>query len=369
MLSFTGCGFFDEETGKMISKIEKTGEDKDGNSEITVYYTDPYYKPEKFIIPAGKQGYKGNSVIGIDKEDDEDANDGFTTVTITLENTDEKGNVTIEKKKFDIPDGKTITDITTGEENGENVVIFTFNSGLGGTLTLPMPDFNGVNKMQLVPIDPNDETKGYKLQADYTLTEGDVWEDIEGVIKPPVGIADVEGKEENGKYVIYVYYTDGREPEKIPFNKPEDPNTWSTYETVPGNLSGKVGDFCYVENENAIYAKVSEGEGEFRREYWKPMMTFADKTTRYNVYFYKNDGSEGANDMPMKTENIQNGYYFASVGKLVSVPRRDGYKFMGWYTSSDYDYVMENKVVMSSFTDLTPVNSDLKLYAIWEPIQ
>ncbi len=364
VLSFTSCGFFDEETGKMISKIEKTAEFEDGSSEITIYYTDPYYKPEKFIVPAGKQGDAGISVLDVTSEDGTNEQEGFTIVTITLSEKNPDG--TYVKKPFAIPDGKTIVDVYADVDDitGEDVIVFAFN-GDSEPISMPMPEFNAVERMELV----EDGNGGYALKVKYTLDAEDAEMTTIGTIAAPVGIDHVEGSEEDGKYVLYVHYTDGSVSEPINFDKPTDPNSWSTFETKPGDTVGRVGDFCFAEDENVIYSKVVEGEGEDRSEFWKPVMTFVDKSTRHNVYFFKNDGTDGSNDTYWKSESVLNGTYFSSTGKQVPVPtRNDGYKFVGWYTTSDYDYVKENQAVMSSFTNFTPVNSELKLYAIWEPV-
>lgn len=360
VLGFTSCGFFDEETGKIISRIEKTAEFEDGSSEITIYYTDPYYPPETFKIPAGKQGYKGNGIIGFSSKDGEGEDEGKTIVTITLENTDEDGTVTTEDKIVKIPDGKTITSIDTGTNSvtGEEEIIFTFNNGDGGTLSIPMPKLNGVEKMELV----DDENGGYALKVKYTLDAEDAEMTTIGTIKAPVGIDHVEGNEEDGQYVLYVYYTDGSVSNPITFDKPSDPNTWWSFDDLTDDTpESKVGDFCFVKNESAIYQKVLE-DG---RERWTRITRLATETTDHTVTFYRNDGTD-----QNVVRTIKHGQYFGTTpGKLIPIPeKREGYEFVGWYAVDDYQTFLERQAVISPFTDLTPVNSNMTLYAIWAPI-
>ena len=359
VLSFTGCGFFDEESGKVIRKIEKTAEFEDGSSEITVYYTDPYYKPETFIIPAGKQGDAGVSIVDVSSVDGVGADEGFTIVTVTLSSKNADGsNVT---KSFKIPNGKTITNVYS-EKNpitGEDEIVFAF-SGDGGTVSMPMPKFNGVKEMQLV--EKPDGT--YELQAKYTLGE-DEWVSL-GNINAPVGIDRIEGEEVDGQYILYVYFTDGSVSNPIPFNKPKDPNSWSTVETKPADSVGRVGDFCFAEDTKTIWSKVKEGTDDNVREYWKPVISFIDNTVAHTVSFYLNDGQVSANVHAWKSHVVQHGCYFDSTGASIPIPTREGYDFVGWYRKSE---ITEQEMkIMTSFNDLTPVHGDLKLYAIWEPI-
>lgn len=359
VLSFTSCGFIDQESGKIISKIEKTAEFEDGSSEITIFYTDPYYKPEKFIVPAGKQGDAGVSVLDVTSKDGVGEDEGYTIVTVTLSSKNKDGSYVTNS--FKIPDGKTIVDVYADKNSltGEDEIVFAFSGG-GGTISMPMPKFNGVKEMQLV----EKEGGGYELQVKYTLGE-DEWKTI-GEIKAPVGIDKVDGEEINGQYVLTVYYTDGSISPPIPFDKPADPNSWSTAETKPADSVGRVGDFCFAEDTKTIWSKVKEGTDDNVREYWKPVISFIDKTVAHTVSFYLNDGQVSANVHAWKSYDVQHGCYFDSTGASIPIPTREGYDFVGWYRKSE---ITEQEMkIMTSFNDLTPVHGDLKLYAIWTPL-
>ena len=55
--------------------------------------------------------------------------------------------------------------------------------------------------------------------------------------------------------------------------------------------------------------------------------------------------------------------YFTDNGyDAIPVPTRAGYKFVGWYRSRTVT------ATSGAFTDLTPILSDLTLYAQWEKI-
>ena len=58
---------------------------------------------------------------------------------------------------------------------------------------------------------------------------------------------------------------------------------------------------------------------------------------------------------------IPHGSYFAAQeGYTIPIPTRNGYDFVGWYTTKTIT------PTSGKFTDLTPVMADLTLYAIWE---
>ena len=105
-ITLTGCGFFAEDTGRMIDEIKKTNEFADGSSEITITFIDDLYDPVKFTIPGGNKGDTGNGIADIDYEYDD--NNRQTKITIAF--TDEEA----EDIVFNVPDGKTVTSIKTG---------------------------------------------------------------------------------------------------------------------------------------------------------------------------------------------------------------------------------------------------------------
>ena len=59
---------------------------------------------------------------------------------------------------------------------------------------------------------------------------------------------------------------------------------------------------------------------------------------------------------------IECGNYFGASGYQLPMPTRNGFNFKGWYL------VKTPTVINGAFTDVTPVLSDLKLYAVWENI-
>ena len=152
-----------------------------------------------------------------------------------------------------------------------------------------------------------------------------------------------------------VYYThadkDGKQVQELEFDKPADPNSWSLVDRSPTNAEGRDGDFWFDSFSKTIFSK-SNGV-------WSPVINFNDQSTSYKVTFYINYGD---NTAPYTQSYINHGCYYSSTGKSIPIPTREGYVFAGWYTKAED----VNPVVNAPFTDLTPVNGTLDLYAKWD---
>ena len=61
--------------------------------------------------------------------------------------------------------------------------------------------------------------------------------------------------------------------------------------------------------------------------------------------------------------DIPAGSYFAASKVQIPIPVRPGFEFLGWCTSP------HKTPVNGYFTDLTIVQADLTLYAIWQKIE
>lgn len=96
------------------------------------------------------------------------------------------------------------------------------------------------------------------------------------------------------------------------------------------------------------------------------------ESTTFNVRFHLNnaeaidapDGFVLEQDGGPFCYTVEQNTYFTTNYDRIPVPTREGYTFMGWYTKPvDAE---DLNVTMSPFTDLTPICSDLDLYAIWQ---
>ena len=345
--SLVSCGFFADESGRMIDEIKKTNEFADGSSEITITFVDDLYGPVKFIIPSGKQGDKGNGIADIKYEYDD--NNRQTQITIKM--TDEDA----EDVVFKVPDGKTVTSIKTGYNTvtEKSEAYFIYNGNEEDFVTLELPEFSGISEY----ICTENDDKSIDLTFKFNMLDQP---DLNIHIPEPKtgnGISHISSGEKDGKYVLTIVYTDvdkdGKDTVELTFDKPQDPNSWTKEERPPTNAEGRNGDFWFDTYSKTIYSKTAN--------VWSPVISFNDQSTQHEVKFYLNYGNK---TNPETQTFVNHGCYYSSTGKEIPIPERAGYVFVGWYTKA----LNVNTAVMSSFTDLTPVNGDLDLFAKWDII-
>lgn len=331
---------------------------EDGSTEYILYN---YYGDEigRFTVPApikGEDGNEGNGILLIDPKPSEDGSG--TTLTITF--TDE----TMDPIKFDIKDGISVTGVTEPfyDENGEKYVLLTFSDGNTSETPIYLPkgdDGNGIDDFDF-NYDP--ETRRLYVYVSFTNEElfPDFYYDFpapkdgNGVDKMEAKIETVDGVEQ---YVITVTYTD-KEPEKLYLPKPADPNKWYTSsdytskELVP---NPKKGDFFFDITDKTIWLKEEVN--------WRKIVDFKTPEDTFHISF--NLSLDIAPDAVLVSgkdyyENIKYGTYGLGAGIPLPLAHSDEYIFKGWSL---------NKVASPTsgyFTDLTPVLSNLELYAVWE---
>ena len=97
---------------------------------------------------------------------------------------------------------------------------------------------------------------------------------------------------------------------------------------------------------------------------WVLIVSFDNNIETHSVIFQLNDSLDEPANMPsgsLMAYQIPHGSYFAAQeGYSIPIPTRNGYDFVGWYTTKTIT------PTSGKFTDLTPVMADLTLYAIWE---
>ena len=352
-----GCGFIEEDTGMMIKEIKKTNEFEDGTSELTIYFTDDYYEPVKITIPPGKEGNEGNGIANITHEYDKENKTTHFTIDFSKAGVDDY--------TFDIPDGATITEIKPPyyDETTEKYYIhIILNGNEEEPVVIELPDFYYVESCSYEVLEDKSVDVTFHFNGDK-----DDWTFNIPAPQRGNGILDVNGYEsEDGlSYCIDVTFTDldseGKNlVETLVFPKPTEPSNWTAYDGSPDSKPGaepaKVGDFWFDTLRKCIYVRGELG--------WERIISFNDETSDpHDIEFYLNDGST-----KVYTQiSVNHGKYFSSTGKDIPVPTPDecpeGYEFGGWYTKADNI----NPNVNTPFTDLTPVNDDLKLYARWIP--
>ncbi len=335
----------------------------DGTTRITITYNDEEIEPLEFFIPAGEKGEKGD---GIEKVDYKVNDDKSTTVTIKYTLLD--GQNPREDTVFTIPANAYVTGVTQADDpiTGDKILTFNFSNGTGEaippvTVTLKHgkdgKDGDVVIDIVGEPYTYEDGTPGVKVIFTIKGADGETrteeftyqspgGEDGKGVESITV---DEEKTTTNSLYIYYIVtYDDGTSQELIvPKN-----NVWRNGEGAPNSSTeGRVGDY-YVDTVGyKIYCKDVSGD-------WVVVLDLSQNSQeRHQVRFMSEDGASWT---PI---NIKHGSYFAAEKLLIPKPEKEGYKFLGWFTSDD-----PNDVNSGKFTDLTPVLSNLTLYQRWEEI-
>jgi len=346
-----GCGFFESDSGIMISSIEKTGTLADGSTEITVRFTDPAEAPLVFTIPAGKAGERGVGIKSITPTYD---SNGMQT-EIKIEFTDQAQAPVI----FKITDGKTVNGVDTVWDENEQSYFLVFKQGDEVLASAKMPELSGI-------VGFTDSI----TNSDGSLTFAIKWGTSESVEEHEItipagnGISYMDAYTDSEGYHINVFYTNpsmgkehnGKDSFLLP--KPQDPNKWfaGTVEPTEGIRDG---DFWFDERSQAIY--IFKGDG------WKPVIRFKDVVSKYHTLtFYANDGSEESDRVSYaEIDYMPHGECLSIVEiSFPEPPEREGYKFVGWYADKDEDNPYYNPM----FTNMTPVYTDLNLYAKWEAL-
>lgn len=359
IFSISSCSFTADETLEISTLTTKLLDD--GTTMVMITYTDETLEPTIFYIPKGDEGEKGETGNGIKEVLYEYDENGDYIVTIKF--TDE----TVEPLVFNLKNGISIEGVTTttDEETGKVYMTVNFSNGTSSeTIELPRGE-KGKDGSVIVNygVTPNEETGGQTLF--FIFSTGEI---VNVEIPAPQkgedgrGIAAIVGYEDDNLYYITFYFTDDSEPETVEFNKPQQPNTWLTISSGkgPDSTLGKNGDYCYDTVANAIYHK--DGGS------WVLLVDFDDVETTHTVKFdvnaddaYLVDGFGFSSSYEL-TRGSTFYAYTKETGRLMPVAARPGYKFIGWYSSS------ELTVNSGQFTDLTPIYSDMTLYAQWSEV-
>ena len=343
----TGCGaFFGEEESLMMESLEtKTLEN--GDIEITITYSNEDVKPTVFVVPKGEEGGTGNGIKSINTFASEDGKNTVVKIEFTNEST---------PVEFNIPNGISIDKVQTEKvtETGETLLTIIYSDGSkSNPISIPKGE-KGDQGISIVGI-----TQKINRDNSVTLTiemsEGDP---VKVEIPAPVngkdgrGISEIISVPNGDTYVMTIKFTDDTVQE-LEFARP---NKWFSESAGPKLEDGINGDLWYDLAHQIIYVK--------QNNKWNLVMNFNNVVDlAFDVTFDLNDSSDEPAAMPagsLLTYPIECGKYFASSGYSIPVPTRDGYIFKGWYTQK------APTIVNGAFTDLTPVQADLTLYAVWE---
>ena len=334
------CSFFRSSDNEAVGIKEITvDQDEQGNAIVTITYTDKHKEPVSFVIPKGTDGEMG---VGIKKVDYEQDEYGATTVTISF--TSDK----MDPVSFVLQPGKSISDVRFDvDEEGNTLIIFVDSDG---NQLSPITVFKGDTGEQgvgIVSIVPD-----YRPDGSSTLTitlsdESEYYVEIPAP-KEGRGITSIVSRKEGTVFYLTINYNDGTKDE-ISFDVPP---SWTTGYSRPGDSEGYNGDYYFDIAHDIIYIK--------ENGVWNIAVDFATNAQEYNVTFDLNDtNSEPASLIGQRSYIINRGETFYSSNYTMPIASRSGYTFGGWSTSKTPN------VTNGLFTDLTPVLSDMTLYAVW----
>ena len=342
-LFLTGCSsFFGEEEINQIVNIEVSSD----NKTLIIHYTDGTKK--EVNVPEGQQGLTGNGIRDIEVKESEDKTHNIVTIYFSDSNMDEE--------VFKVDHGVSVVDIeeTLSDDGVKSFKLVYSNGTKSESITIPKGDdgigfidSNGDGMVDYTSIQDADGNTYVTL----FISDGSTIDLFLPAAKGEdgVGIDYIESSNTSTHYVLIIHYTDpNREPQIVEFLKPETPNTWHNGEGSPSSGLGISGDFYFDTLNDIIYRKV-----EFT---WTEVVNLGKFEEKSLVIFdFCMEGVQPENF------SITKGSNFASSGYSIPFPERDGYEFVGWYTTKNPN------VTNGVFTDMTVVTStELKLYAVWK---
>ena len=343
-----GCGGFVDDESLVITSIT-TELLEDGRTMVVITYEDEDMKPLIFYIPQGEEGIQGEKGDGIESiEYDYDQN-GDYIITITFTNPE------MEPIILNLKNGVSVSNISSQFDSttGNTYLIIEYSDGSTSEPIIVPPGKDGKDGNSIIGI-KQDEHEDGSITLTFKFSKSD---DVIVEIPAPKkgedgrGIQDIVSVPNGDTYTMIITYTDG-ETVELEFARP---NKWFSESGEPKPEDGIDGDLWYDLAHNIIYVK--------QNGRWVEVMNFNNvKDETYTVEFNLNDSMEFKASMPagsLLTYEIECGKYFAASGYQLPSPTRQGYAFNGWYL------VKNPTVVNGAFTDLTPVEDDLILYANW----
>ncbi len=345
----SSCAFIDTGSGTTIKNVTTTYDDSTGNTIVVITFTDETMDPVTFIVPRGKEG------VSIEKVTSKMSSDG-KSVELTISYTDEKTADTV--LSIPVLQGRGVKEVIVDQdENGNPTIKFVYTDGTESSLiTIPAgKDGNGIESFEISSPDSNGSMTVLVTFSDGSSKTFTIQNGKDGI--SVLNITYNEEKSDATHYVLTVTYSDGYK-EDIYLDRPHA-NYWFTGTTTPDNdakakENGVEGDFYLNITNGYVYQKQSDGSWTF---------LFAMKTEDtskeekyYTVLFNPLEGKiNGSSNILMA--NVLEGKTLSLAS--IPTPSLEGSAFAGWYTDL-------NNVNSGKFTDMTPVYSNLTLYAKYE---
>ena len=343
------------EEGVMISAITAST-NKDGDTELTITFTDEDIEPVTFLIPKGtkgEEGDEGKQGLGIKNITSSQSEDGKHTI-LTINYTDK----TVPPTLIEVSNGVSVVDIDSVLNADNNTTVVTFHLSDGTSKTFEIPNGkDGKDGVGIVDVITEHQPNGdYIVTIKYTDKREDT------VITLPNkngedgrGIDTIVGNQVGNEYTITINYSDGSSTDLTPIILPEA-TKWISGEGEPTSRDvrrTKEGDYYFDTLNFIIYIRKSTG-------FEKVVDLKADNASKkqYEVIFDAN-GGEFTSNIPTTIK--------VTAGRpidMIRIPqcKLEGKTFMGYYTTVDGPL----NPLSGKLTDLTPIFRDQTFYAYYE---
>ena len=337
--AFVSCSLFGgNEEVRNILEITYAEDETGEFILVTVSYTDE--TSDSFKVPKGKAGENGASIESIESTPDSET--GITTIILNYTN-GESDEFTFSTRSIKTIHQEVVDDhleLTIEYTDGTFSDTFTIYNGVDGK--------DGVNVDHIS--DPEIQEDG-SVKFTIYLDDGQETE----VIIPKgekgddgVGIDHIESGKTESDYYITIVLTNG-EKKTMYF---DIPSQWHNVQEKPSPTDFDIGDYAFDIIHHKIYFKDTDGT-------WTLIADFDTNDTPYYVYFDLH--ADDAKFVTGKNSyQIYYGHTFYSSHYDVPIAERPNDTFMGWCTSKTPN------PTTGYFTDLTPVLSEMTLYAIWQ---
>ena len=348
--TLSSCSAFFGGDEYTITDIKQTIDDNTGDRLITITFSDASVQPLEIRIPSVTDG------VGIENIDARVDNE---KVIMTISYTDSNKEDTVIS--FPLKSGENgvgISDVLVSEdEEGNTTLQFLYTDGKS-TQIFKIPkaqdgkDGVGIENIDQIPngdgtydiiitfTDPTLEPKILKISDGISIS----------------GAAYNEEASTDEQYAINIYFSNGDQT-IIYLPRPQVVN-WLTGFKEPINSEGKNNDFFVNLTNGNVYKKINGT--------WDFLFTMKgndeSEIIYYQVCFNLRDG-ESIKDFNEESKiifNVKEGDCLPL--NSIPLPFKDGYEFLGWFTSNTYN---PNS---SRFTDTTLVTRDFELYAQWQAL-
>lgn len=316
----------------------------EGTTKVVITYSDQSVAPTVFYIPDGAQGAGIADVSGVPNAEN-------TATVVTISYTDGR-----QDSVFSLPYGTFISGVTSSvdADTGDTYLTINFSDDSLEPYTVKLPagkdgeDGSEITSITSVTDPMTGETTVNIVYDDgktssFVVPGGKDGENGVGIEKITVNEQLTASDPDN--IYLDIFFTDG-ESQRLTIPKT---NRWLIGEGEPSPSLGNVGDYYTDRAAAKIYVKSADGG-------WSVLFDFSDYSKQRHVVRFVVDG------ITFGTETIAHGFNFYSSSKSLPLPEKEGYEFVGWYTS-------ESPTVNDGrFDNLTYVLSDITLYAQFKAV-